>query len=140
VSTVGSVGTDDLEAYLRAVGSLERVVVPPAVVEAQAKGGGRRIITSVEIWTNGIVLRTADLAVDLAREDWLAQVRLTDSNGTEYRFAGSGAGGSELVRFGYAMFRPKPPEDASHITVQLPMTNTVVMIPLVPLPGSDPQT
>jgi hypothetical protein len=127
------VGTDDVEAYLNAIPSLERVVVPPEPVEAQAEGGGRRIITSVEIWSNGVVIRTADIAVDPIRppaSDWLSQGQMTDSGGQNYRFIEGWLVGDELVRFGYALYTPKPPEDAQLLSVRLPMTHTYVWIPL----------
>src|SRR5688500_16684643 len=60
-SSIESVGTEDVEAYLSGIPRLERVVAAPEV-EPQAHGGGRRIVTSVEIWSNGVVVRTADIA------------------------------------------------------------------------------
>ena len=129
-------GTDDVQDYLNRIPNLERVVVPPGVVEAQAEGGGRRIITSVELWSRFFVIRTADIAVDPKRRpdvsDWLAQGQVGGAE-ADYRFLGGLIAGDELVRFGYAVYAPRPPDDLQILSVRLPMTHTFVMIHLVDL-------
>jgi hypothetical protein len=128
--------TEEVEAYLKAIPTLERVVVPPAVLPVEAEpGGGRRYVTSVEIWSNCFVIRTADVAVDptaVPASDWLAQGQVGGAE-AHYQFIEGCIVGSELVRFGYALYTPKPPDDLQVLSVRLPMTSTFVMIYLVDL-------
>lgn len=133
-SSIDSVGTDDVEAYLSGVPTLERVVAAPEI-EGEAYGGGRRIVTSVEIWSNGVVVRTADIAVDLethhpAGEHWLSQGEVLDNAGVRYRFVGGAMVSHGHVTLGHAMYEPKPSENAQVLFVRLPMTRTQVWIPL----------
>ena len=125
-------GTDDIEEYLSQVPSFERVVAAPEI-EPAAYGGGRRIITSVEIWSNGLVVRTADIAVDLdkqhpAGEHWLSQGEVVDGAGVRYRFVEGALVRHGHVTLGHAMYEPKPSEDARLLSVRLPMTRTSVWI------------
>jgi hypothetical protein len=128
------VGTNDVEAYLSGVPSLERVIAAPEI-QPQAYGGGRRIVTSVEIWSNGVVVRTADIAVDIekqhpAGEHWLSQGEVVDNTGVRYRFVGGALVSHRHVTLGHAWYEPKPSEDANLLSVRLPMTRTHVWIPL----------
>lgn len=128
-------GADEVEEWLRGIPSLVRVI--PVGLELQMTGGGRTIVTSVEIWSTLVLVRLAYIAQDVkpaAQVDLsaLAAPEMDDNAGTKYTLLGAGWSGGELVQTGDASFTPRPPGDASVLHLRFPRCRDSVTVVLRP--------
>jgi hypothetical protein len=101
----------------------ELVKVVPLAREAVSRRGYRLMLISLEIWSNGMDLRYALLALAPlepyplpgATHRW----RLTDDLGTTYELAGATSGAGRAVHLHQLTFQPTPPPDARVLTLTL---------------------
>jgi hypothetical protein len=101
----------------------ELVRVVPLAREAVSRPGYRLMLISLEIWSNGMDLRYALLALAPpetyplpgATHRW----RLTDDLGTAYEPSGATSGAGRTIHLHQLSFQPAPPEDASTLTLTL---------------------
>jgi hypothetical protein len=101
----------------------ELVRVVPLAREAVSRPGWRLMLISLEIWSNGMDLRYALLALAPpetyplpgATHRW----RLTDDLGTAYEPSGATSGAGRTIHLHQLSFQPAPPEDASTLTLTL---------------------
>jgi hypothetical protein len=101
----------------------ELVRVVPLAREAVSRRGYRLMLISLEIWSNGMDLRYALLALAPletyplpgATHRW----RLTDDLGTAYELSGATSGAGRSVHLHQLTFQPAPPPDARVLTLTL---------------------
>jgi hypothetical protein len=101
----------------------ELVRVVPLAREAVSRRGYRLMLISLEIWSNGVDLRYALLALAPleayplpgATHRW----RLTDDLGTTYELSGATSGAGRAVHLHQLTFQPAPPPDARVLTLVL---------------------
>jgi Clp amino terminal domain, pathogenicity island component len=101
----------------------ELVRVVPLAREAVSRRGYRLMLISLEIWSNGMDLRYALLALAPletyplpgATHRW----RLTDDLGTTYELSGATSGAGRTVHLHQLTFQPAPPPEASVLTLTL---------------------
>jgi hypothetical protein len=101
----------------------ELVRVVPLAREAVSRRGYRLMLISLEIWSNGVDLRYALLALAPlesyplpgATHRW----RLTDDLGTTYELSGATSGAGRSVHLHQLTFQPAPPPDARVLTLIL---------------------
>jgi hypothetical protein len=102
---------------------LELVRVVPLAREAVSRPGWRLMLISLEIWSDGMDLRYALLALAPPETDPLPGAthrwRLTDDLGTAYELSGATSGAGRTVHLHQLSFQPAPPEDASILTLTL---------------------
>jgi hypothetical protein len=101
----------------------ELVRVVPLAREAVSRPGWRLMLISLEIWSSGMDLRYALLALAPPETDPLPGAshrwRLTDDLGTAYELSGATSGAGRTVHLHQLSFQPAPPEDASTLTLTL---------------------
>jgi hypothetical protein len=101
----------------------ELVRVVPLAREAVSRPGWRLMLISLEIWSNGMDLRYALLALAPPETDPLPGAihnwRLTDDLGTAYELSGATSGAGRTVHLHQLSFQPTPPEDAGVLTLTL---------------------
>jgi hypothetical protein len=104
---------DDLERWLGEVPTLRGVL--PVQVEHRARGGGRLVVASLELWGDRAKWNVAQFPPPSppAPGDPLPKFAMTDDAGTEYRLAGGGAGGDGRWWTEYVTFSPVPPAEAT---------------------------
>jgi len=99
------------------------VRVIPLAREAVSRRGYRLVLISLEIWSNGVDLRYALLALVPLRshplEDTRHRWQLTDDLGTDYELVGTTSGAGRTVHLHQLSFQPAPPPDASVLTLTL---------------------
>ena len=101
----------------------ELVRVVPLAREAVSRRGYRLMLISLEIWSNGVDLRYALLALAPleayplpgATHRW----RLSDDLGTTYELSGATSGAGRTVHLHQLTFLPAPPPDARVLTLTL---------------------
>jgi ClpA/ClpB-like protein len=101
----------------------ELVKVVPLAHEVVRRPGWRLMLISLEMWSNGVDLRYALLALAPpeispppgAVHRW----RLTDDVGTMYELSGTTSGAGRTVHLHQLSFQPAPPPDASVLTLTL---------------------
>jgi hypothetical protein len=101
----------------------ELVKVVPLAHEVVRRPGWRLLLISLEVWSNGVDLRYALLALAPpetaplpgAVDRW----RLTDDVGTAYELSGTTSGAGRTVHLHQLSFQPAPPPDASVLTLTL---------------------
>jgi Clp amino terminal domain, pathogenicity island component len=101
----------------------ELVKVVPLAREAVSRRGYRLMLISLEIWSNGVDLRYALLALAPlegyplpgAAHRW----RLSDDLGTSYALSGATSGAGRTVHLHQLSFQPAPPPDARVLTLTL---------------------
>jgi Clp amino terminal domain, pathogenicity island component len=101
----------------------ELVKVVPLAREAVSRRGYRLMLISLEIWSNGVDLRYALLALAPlesyplpgATHRW----RLSDDLGTSYTLSGATSGAGRTVHLHQLSFQPAPPPDARVLTLTL---------------------
>lgn len=117
---------EDIERYLEGVPTFDRVV--PVGVQLPGKGGGRVVLTSVELWSHGIIVRHASVAAtiwmgagpdDPTPFDW----QVTDDSGNDYQMGAGGSGGGEQMQTGYQTFTPALRHDASVLRIFVPLVD-----------------
>ena len=99
----------------------ELIRVVPLAREVVRRPGYRLMLISLEVWSNGMDLRYALLALAPletqpmpgATHRW----RLTDDLGTAYELSGATSGAGRTVHLHQLSFQPAPPEDASVLTL-----------------------
>jgi Clp amino terminal domain, pathogenicity island component len=101
----------------------ELVRVVPLAREAVSRRGYRLMLISLEIWSNGMDLRYALLALAPLETDPLPGAthrwRLTDDLGTIYELSGATSGAGRTVHLHQLTFQPAPPPDASVLILTL---------------------
>ena len=102
----------------------ELVRVVPLAREAVSRRGYRLMLISLEIWSNGVDLRYALLALAPVEGDPLPgpavyRWRLTDDLGTTYELSGATSGAGRSVHLHQISFQPAPPPDARVLTLTL---------------------
>jgi hypothetical protein len=101
----------------------ELVRVVPLAREAVSRPGYRLMLISLEIWSNGVDLRYALLALAPAETYPMRGAthrwRLGDDLGTAYELSGATSGAGPMVHLHQLSFQPAPPEDASLLTLTL---------------------
>jgi ClpA/ClpB-like protein len=101
----------------------ELVRVVPLAREAVSRPGYRLMLISLEVWSNGMDLRYALLALAPLETYPLPgsthRWRLTDDLGTAYELSGASSGAGRTVHLHQLSFQPAPPEDASILTLTL---------------------
>jgi hypothetical protein len=102
----------------------ELVRVVPLAREAVSRRGYRLMLISLEIWSNGMDLRYALLALAPVESDPLPgpaiyRWRLTDDLGTSYELSGATSGAGRTVHLHQLTFQPAPPPDARVLTLTL---------------------
>ncbi|HEV7755012.1 MAG TPA: hypothetical protein VGO94_04055 [Mycobacteriales bacterium] len=104
---------DDLERWLGEVPTLHEVL--PVQTERPARGGGRLVVTSLELWGDRAKWNVAQFPPPAppAAGEPLPKFALTDDAGTEYHVAGGGAGGDGRWWTEYVTFSPVPPAHAT---------------------------
>jgi hypothetical protein len=99
------------------------VRVIPLAREAVSRRGYRLVLISLEIWSNGVDLRYALLALVPLRshplEDTPHRWQLTDDVGTDYELVGTSSGAGRTVHLHQLSFQPAPPDDAAVLTLTL---------------------
>jgi hypothetical protein len=107
----------------RQQGPPELVRVVPLAREAVSRPGYRLMLISLEIWSNGVDLRYALLALAPAETYPMRGAthrwRLGDDLGTAYELSGATSGAGRMVHLHQLSFQPAPPEDASLLTLTL---------------------
>jgi len=102
----------------------ELVRVIPLAREAVSRRGYRLMLISLEIWSNGVDLRYALLAL-APLETYPLQGPaiyrwgLTDDLGTTYELSGATSGAGRTVHLHQLSFQPAPPPDARVLTLTL---------------------
>jgi hypothetical protein len=106
---------DDLERWLGEVPTLRGVV--PVGQERRARGGGRLVIASLELWGDRAKWNLAQFPPPAppGPGDPLPRFGMSDDLGTVYRVAGGGAGGDGRWWTEYVTFSPVPPETSAHV-------------------------
>jgi hypothetical protein len=104
---------DDLERWLGEVPTLREVL--PVRAERRARGGGRLVVSSVELWGDRLKWNVAQFPppAPLQPGDPLPKFTMTDDAGTEYRLTSGGAGGDGRWWTEYVTFAPVPPPEAT---------------------------
>jgi hypothetical protein len=104
---------DDLERWLGEVPTLRAVL--PVRAERRARGGGRLVVASLELWGDRAKWNVAQFPPPAPPEpgDPLPKFAMTDDAGTEYRLSGGGAGGDGRWWTEYVTFSPVPPPAAT---------------------------
>jgi hypothetical protein len=102
----------------------ELIKVVPLAREAVSRRGYRLMLISLEIWSNGVDLRYALLALAPVESDPLPgpaiyRWRLTDDLGTSYEQSGATSGAGRTVHLHQLSFQPAPPPDARVLTLTL---------------------
>jgi hypothetical protein len=102
----------------------ELVRVVPLAREAVSRRGYRLMLISLEIWSSGVDLRYALLALAPVESDPLPgpaiyRWRLTDDLGTSYELSGASSGAGRTVHLHQLSFQPAPPPDARVLTLTL---------------------
>jgi hypothetical protein len=102
----------------------ELVRVVPLAREAVSRRGYRLMLISLEIWSNGVDLRYALLALAPEESDPLPgpaiyRWRLSDDLGTGYELSGATSGAGRTVHLHQLSFQPAPPPDARVLTLTL---------------------
>jgi hypothetical protein len=100
------------------------VRVIPLAREAVSRRGYRLVLISLEIWSNGVDLRYALLALAPVEGDpppgpAVYRWRLTDDLGTGYALSGTTSGAGRTVHLHQLTFQPAPPPDARVLTLTL---------------------
>ena len=107
----------------------ELLKVIPVGRTVPRQSGGALVVASVELWSDAVVLRTAevtplsapppvraDAAPAAPRVEW----QLTDDVGTEYHLSGGPPGGARGRIFGTALYHPRVAENATTLRVFSP--------------------
>ena len=113
--------TDAIEQFLEEVPVLERVI--PIAHTVYIDGGGRTVVCSLELWSNGVVIRDADVAQgrpEAQLDSPLNYFQVSDDLGTEYQMRGSGSGGGENMRLGQTTFKPAVSDGAKVLRITVP--------------------
>src|SRR5919108_346944 len=101
----------------------ELVKVVPLAHEVVRRPGWRLLLISLEVWSNGVDVRYALLALAPPETSPLPGAvhrwRLTDDVGTTYELSGSTSGAGRTVHLHQLSFQPAPPPDASVLTLTL---------------------
>jgi hypothetical protein len=101
----------------------ELVKVVPLAHEVVRRPGWRLMLISLEMWSNGVDLRYALLALAPPETSPLPGAvhrwRLTDDVGTVYELSGTTSGAGRTVHLHQLSFQPAPPPDASVLTLTL---------------------
>jgi hypothetical protein len=108
---------DDLERWLGEVPTLREVL--PVREERRARGGGRLVVASVELWGDRVKWNVAQFPppARLQPGDPLPKFAMTDDAGTEYRLSSGGAGGDGRWWTEYVTFSPAPPREATVLRI-----------------------
>ena len=106
---------DDLEQWLGEVPTLHGVL--PVRAERRARGGGRLVVTSVELWGDRAKWNVAQFPppAPAGAGEPLPKFAMTDDAGTRYQLAGGGAGGDGRWWTEYVTFSPVPPAHATEL-------------------------
>jgi hypothetical protein len=106
---------DDLERWLGEVPTLHGVV--PIRVERRARGGGRLVVASLELWGDRAKWNVAQFPPPAppAPGEPLPKFAMTDDVGTVYHVSGGGAGGDGRWWTEYVAFSPVPPPHATEL-------------------------
>jgi hypothetical protein len=101
----------------------ELVRVVPLAHEVVRRPGWRLMLISLEMWSNGVDLRYALLALAPPETSPLPGAvhrwRVTDDVGTVYELSGTTSGAGRTVHLHQLSFQPAPPPDASVLTLTL---------------------
>jgi Clp amino terminal domain, pathogenicity island component len=101
----------------------ELVRVVPLAHEVVRRPGWRLMLISLEMWSNGVDLRYALLALAPPETSPLPGAvhrwRLTDDVGTVYELSGTTSGAGRTVHLHQLSFQPAPPPDAGVLTLTL---------------------
>jgi ClpA/ClpB-like protein len=101
----------------------ELVKVVPLAHEVVRRPGWRLLLISLEVWSNGVDLRYALLALAPAETAPLPGAvhrwRLTDDVDTVYELSGTTSGAGRTVHLHQLSFQPAPPADAGVLTLTL---------------------
>jgi hypothetical protein len=101
----------------------ELVRVVPLAREVASRAGHRVVLISLEVWSNGVDLRYALIALVPPRayppEGATHRWRLADDLGTTYELSGATSGAGRTVHLHQLSFRPAPPPEATSLTLTL---------------------
>jgi hypothetical protein len=99
---------DEIEKWLGGVRELQRVI--PVLTERPLRGGGRIIISSVELWDSFVVVRYAETPPPSMGNPSAAHQNhlwaLSDDVVIDYGFSFGGGGGDDRFWHAYAAFVP----------------------------------
>jgi hypothetical protein len=104
---------DDLERWLGEVPTLRGVL--PIREERRARGGGRLVVASLELWGDRAKWNLSQFPPPAPPEagEPLPRFTMADDLGTDYKVSGGGAGGDGRWWTEYVTFSPVPPEGAT---------------------------
>ena len=111
--------SDDIDDRYSAGPTLGRVIsVGPTVTVV---GGGRTVITSVELWSDRVVVHSCRLAPDAGYggRRWL-EWALADDAGNRYRLIHLTSGKGELVRTETGQYQPHVADAARRLLLTVP--------------------
>ena len=108
---------DDFERWLGEVPTLHGVV--PVAAERRARGGGRLVVSSLELWGDRAKWNVAQFPPPAPPEpgEPMPKFAMTDDAGTVYAVVGGGAGGDGRWWTEYVTFSPEPPEHATEVRI-----------------------
>jgi hypothetical protein len=106
---------DDFERWLGEVPTLREVL--PVGLESRARGGGRLVVASLELWGDRAKWNVSQFPPPAPPErgEPLPKFAMTDDVGTVYAVAGGGAGGDGRWWTEYVTFAPTPPQNATQL-------------------------
>ena len=100
-------------------------------------GGGRTVITSVELWSDRVVVHSCRIAPDagIGGRMWL-EWALADDAGNRYRLVHLSSGKGELLRTETAHYQPPVHDAARRLLLTVPSRATEGDV-VIDLPGGD---